>query len=212
MVKAKKIPDVHNGHRAIESENSSIVFKNVKLPDYIEEQEEIDLDNLIEFVKVIIDDEKDEEAGCREAIPIMQFLHNIGIRVFDYDLATFYLAGEIIEKDCPLAIELLKGVSSAPYNDAMSMTKLGDCYQYGYGTPINAAEAMKWYEDGAIHGDEYAALNAGVLYARGFREVKPNHKKAKFYLRRIKDNKDFKRIAKDWLKHIKIGDTPDYSF
>ena len=116
------------------------------------------------------------------------------------------------DKEHPLAIELLKEIASSPINDVLSMQKLGDCYQYGVGTSADATEAFKWYERGAVYGDEYSALNAGVLHARGFREMKPNYNKAIPYLKMVKKDKELKKIAKEWLKHIKAGDTPDYSF
>lgn len=181
---------------------SNIKFENVNLPDYSDVFEAIDTGCLIGYVKELVYDEVNNDESCKEAIPFMQYLHNQGVFYFDYDLALFYLEGKIIKKDGALAIELLKGLASEPYNDAMSMRKLGDCYQYGDGTAINPREAIKWYESGAVYGDELAALNAGVIYARGLGEIKPNFKKSKLYLRQIKDNKEYKKIAKEWLFNI----------
>ena len=190
---------------------SNIYFDNVVLDNELTENG-IDLNELMALVKVLLTFCDDQGNGCKKAIPVMQYLHNEGVIYYDYDLATFYLEGKVIAEDGPLAIELLKEIASSPINDALSMRKLGDCYHYGRGTSPDATEAIKWYEKGAVYGDEYSALNAGVLYARGFREMKPNYKKAKPYLKMIKHDKKYKKIAREWLEAIKNGDTPDYSF
>lgn len=190
---------------------TNIYFENVVLDKELTENG-IDLNELMALAKVLLTFNDNQGNGYKKAIPVMQYLHNEGVIYYDYDLATFYLEGKVIAEDGPLAIELLKGIASSPINDALSMRKLGDCYHYGSGTSPNATEAIKWYEKGAAYGDEYSALNAGVLYARGFREMKPNYKKAKPFLKMIKHDKEYKQIAKEWLEAIKNGDTPDYSF
>ena len=190
---------------------SKIIFDNVVLDKELTENG-IQLTERMALVKVLLYGCDDQESAYKKAIPVMQYLHNKGVIYYDYDLATFYLEGKVIAPNGPLAIELLKEIASSPINDALSMRKLGDCYQYGVGTSEDATEAFKWYERGAVYGDEYSALNAGVLHARGFREIKPNCNKAIPYLKMVKKDKELKEIAKEWLKHIKDGDTPDYSF
>ena len=190
---------------------SKIYFDNVVLDKELTKNG-IDLNELIDHVLKLLDHNDDQGNGYKKAIPVMQYLHNEGVRYYDYDLAYFYLDGKVIAEDAPLAIELLKEMASSPINDAASMRVLGDIYHYGSGTSPNATEAINWYARGAVYGNEYSALNAGVLYARGFREIKPNYEKAKPYLKMIKHNKEYKKIAKNWLEAIKNGDTPDYSF
>lgn len=201
--------NIHSWHREIEDGCQRIVFDNKQVDElkyFIGDKEEFSANELVNAIKKKLLDKKKKRLTYTKAIPVMQFLHNFDIRIFDYDLAVFYSEGKYAPKDEVLAAELYRGVASTPYNDAISMRRLADCYQFGKGVPVDATTAMYWYERGAKYGDEYAALNAGVHYARGLGEVKPNRTKALYYLRLVKDNRQYKKIAREWLHAIKKGE------
>lgn len=180
-----------------------IIFDNVIVPD--EFTGEYELFELIDLIKVMIRDKKNKMANCIMAIPVMQILHNMGVQVFDYDLAIYYLEGKYAPKNEYLAVELLRGGTKPSVNDDYCMERLGECYEFGEGVAENATTAMYWYEKAAKFGNEFAALNAGVHYATGLDEVKPNIKKAKYYFRQVKHNREYKEAARKWLKAIKEG-------
>ena len=47
-------------------------------------------------------------------------------------------------------------------------------YEFGHGTPENAAEAVRWYRAAAERGNPSAQYNLGAMYADG-RGVPENH-------------------------------------
>lgn len=180
-----------------------IIFDNVNVPDEFTGEHE--LFELIDLIKVMIRDKSNEGANCMMAIPVMQVFHNMGVQVFDYVLAIYYLEGKFVPKNEALAVELLRGGTKPSINDDYCMERLGECFEFGEGVAENAIAAMFWYEKAAKFGNELAALNAGIHYATGLEEVERNFKKAKYYLRQVKHNRQYKKIARKWLLSIKKG-------
>lgn len=184
---------------------SKVTFTNVCLPLYIKKEDYLNYDRLAGFAN-LLSREVDQECD-KEALPIMQYLHNEGVLRFDFILAEYYHLGKAVKQDYTIAFQLFKELSLGPRNDSFAMNWLGVCYQYGNGTEINASEALWWYRKGSLYGNELATLRAGVMYASGFREVKRNRKMAEQYLKRVTGagNPEYKEIADEWLNVLKIN-------
>ncbi len=145
--------------------------------------------------------EEYKENGLKKMIPILQNLHNNGL--FNYDLSMFKLEGGILNRAGSLAIDWLKEKASSPNYDALSMRKLGICYEFGFGTSEDFTEAIKWYELAANHGDEYSA----IMVAHSCMYMTKEYKKARHYLKMVKHDKGMKKEANNLLQFLKIKES-----
>lgn len=55
----------------------------------------------------------------------------------------------------------------AEAGDAVAQCDLGVCYTYGYGTELNLAEALRWYQKAAEQGNASGQRNLGLCYEIG---------------------------------------------
>lgn len=157
--------------------------------------------DIISHLQKRITFEEYKENGLKKMIPILQNLHNNGL--YNYDFSMFALEGGILNRAGSLAIDWLKEKASSPSYDALSMRKLGICYEFGFGTSEDFTEALKWYELAANHGDEYSAINV----ANSCMYMTKEYKKARHYLKMVKHDKRMKKEAKKLLQFLKIKES-----
>ncbi len=53
-----------------------------------------------------------------------------------------------------------------------------NCYQLGFGVPIDLAQAIHWYEKAIANGSGLAANNLAGIVSRGYEEHLPNQARA----------------------------------
>jgi TPR repeat protein len=54
----------------------------------------------------------------------------------------------------------------------------GNCYQFGFGVPIDLAQAAHWYEQAIANGSGLAANNLAGIVSQGYEEHLPNQARA----------------------------------
>jgi len=69
------------------------------------------------------------------------------------------------EGDLAKAIEMFRKLAELGHDNAQS--KLGQCYAYGEGVPVDYAKAAEWYTKAAEQGNEGAKAGLRLLKADG---------------------------------------------
>jgi TPR repeat protein len=54
----------------------------------------------------------------------------------------------------------------------------GNCYQLGFGAPLDLTQATHWYEQAIANGSGLAANNLAGIVSRGYKEHLPNQARA----------------------------------
>lgn len=119
------------------------------------------------------------EEGIKHSLGPTQDLkasHNHFKKALDYGhqgaivpLALCYLRGHGVEQDHQMALSLL--VRGKYNEDQAAIAYLGQCHEYGYGTPINLETAKTCYEHAAKNGNNLAAYFLQKLYRKEIKEI-----------------------------------------
>jgi hypothetical protein len=72
-------------------------------------------------------------------------------------------------------------MSEAKQGNTAAIYKIGEFYQLGTGTSINATKAIEYYELAARKNNVDAQFMMGFIYQDGFKEIQPDKQKAIYY-------------------------------
>lgn len=80
-----------------------------------------------------------------------------------YNVGCLLLYGTGLRRDHAAAFAALQAAADRDHAKAMGL--LGRCHEEGWGTPVDAASAARWYARAAEGGDAWGALNLGLIQA-----------------------------------------------
>ncbi len=102
------------------------------------------------------------------------------------------------EKEDPLA----GPIREAESGDAEAQAALAFMYAKGEGTPVNDAEAFKWFQKAAEQGHALSQFNMGVMYAKG-RSVEQDYNEAFVWYKRAAEQGDVSSQATISMMYMK---------
>ena len=77
-------------------------------------------------------------------------------------IAYFYIMGEGVKRNYPMAFVLLK--KACQIGNSCAMSNLGHLYMYGKGVEKNIKKSIKYYEKAAFFGNTFALFNLAYFY------------------------------------------------
>lgn len=101
----------------------------------------------------------------------------------DYWTGYKYKSGIYSDKGDAEELALKYFRNSAELGNLDAMVELGQCYQYGLGTPIDPGQAITWYQNAAEQGSVTAQYRLGQCYDEGFGVAKDQSKAVNSYIK-----------------------------
>ncbi len=101
----------------------------------------------------------------KKAFDLLQSAAEAGLSLAQARLGTFYIKGEIVEKDSKEAIRLFK--LSAEQGNQNAQYYLGTLYEIGEAVDKDLKEAVKWFSLAVEQGNKEAQFNLARFYLNG---------------------------------------------
>jgi TPR repeat protein len=145
-----------------------------------------------------MDDSNNQKSPRRLPVLIVQILIFLAVGAFlgyqyhqrelqnpDSKLALAHEA--LVEGDDAAALKLYGGLANA--GNARAQYQLGDMYEFGYGVPKDASEAISWFKKAADQGLAVAQGRLGEIYFAGNKTVQ-DFEAARSWLQKAADQKN----------------------